>query len=712
MKFINEDINTLFFSDEELDKKKRTLNESTTNNPLVENKLDKKPIDEDKEEENIPNESKKLNEAPYLEPIYDTRKSFYGKAFIGKDDDGNDMLKSYGTLVAKIVDGKPEVYTNVDMWDSNTTLRHIKDFLKQNGFKADTKAQIARDYGTDLAEGCKKKKSGKRLTESGDIKADNYTVGQIADAIRDGIENADRGVYFVFTNKQGETFNVVVDVLLKNVWFGESGYIEHYNSIEDAAEMVYNRDKYIDAQIQDYYNENLPKLWEYYNKHIRGKSYGECDPDSLDFYSDFYEDVFGHRPRPITSEPEDRFIGSVDVSMTGLSEGLDGGVVYINVYRYDDDGNKICEFSHKFRDIDSAKHEIALRVKEIKANNDIEFTYEYIDSGDDFVEYKLDGARMEERIENNKAGDKSESLDKRKLHEGFASYEIDDAYSDLIKELADRVDDPDDDSDVLSAINDGLIYPEDRLAAILKVLKSNSVAIDDIFSEYEIYSKLYDDVVKYKKSENLTEDTVKVKDGVWVNKGDDGTHGKFKTKKEADAQRKAMFANGYEESLKEDTDEATSDDGDEHVYKITFDIDYERAIKDSDKAQDDSKIEIDEGHIDDSSVRDAFSAEGFEKFKKYIEDSYNIKVKSASVDHVDADVSKFVITVTTDGTLGDEAEENGFAKDISEYALEGSIDVPFIEYLKAEKTDWKDGILDVMYIFDADAENLKIEKIK
>lgn len=51
-------------------------------------------------------------------------------------------------------------------------------------------------------------------------------------------------------------------------------------------------------------------------------------------------------------------------------------------------------------------------------------------------------------------------------------------------------------------------------------------------------------------NESLTEDTVKTSEGKWTNKGKDGTHGKFKTKKEADAQRKAMFANGYNESFK------------------------------------------------------------------------------------------------------------------------------------------------------------------
>lgn len=52
--------------------------------------------------------------------------------------------------------------------------------------------------------------------------------------------------------------------------------------------------------------------------------------------------------------------------------------------------------------------------------------------------------------------------------------------------------------------------------------------------------------------ESLKEDTVK-QGKHWVNRGKAGTHGKFATKKAADAQRKAMFANGYKgESLEED----------------------------------------------------------------------------------------------------------------------------------------------------------------
>lgn len=74
--------------------------------------------------------------------------------------------------------------------------------------------------------------------------------------------------------------------------------------------------------------------------------------------------------------------------------------------------------------------------------------------------------------------------------------------------------------------------------------------INNNASDKAIYSFLYE---CYEGKEDIKEDTVK-KDGKWVNKGKEETHGEFKTKKAADAQRKAMFANGYKgESLKEST---------------------------------------------------------------------------------------------------------------------------------------------------------------
>lgn len=77
----------------------------------------------------------------YLEPQYDRRKSFYGKARIIHEN-GRIILRSYSTNVAEIVNGRPVVFGTY----SSTTLRHIKEFLKQNGFKAESKNQILKDY--------------------------------------------------------------------------------------------------------------------------------------------------------------------------------------------------------------------------------------------------------------------------------------------------------------------------------------------------------------------------------------------------------------------------------------------------------------------------------------------------------------------------------------------------------------------------------------
>lgn len=79
-----------------------------------------------------------------LYPYYDSAKSFYGKAKIIEVE--NDVfLISYDTIVAFFNrDAKvAQVYGTY----SATTLRHIKEFLKQSGFKAESKKQIENDYG-------------------------------------------------------------------------------------------------------------------------------------------------------------------------------------------------------------------------------------------------------------------------------------------------------------------------------------------------------------------------------------------------------------------------------------------------------------------------------------------------------------------------------------------------------------------------------------
>lgn len=85
-----------------------------------------------------------------LHPRFDSRQSFYGKARVVTRDDGSEILYSYGYPVCQIKDGKPYLLYHVDSYasynSSQTTLRHVKEFLKQHGFKADSLKQIEKDY--------------------------------------------------------------------------------------------------------------------------------------------------------------------------------------------------------------------------------------------------------------------------------------------------------------------------------------------------------------------------------------------------------------------------------------------------------------------------------------------------------------------------------------------------------------------------------------
>ena len=62
-----------------------------------------------------------------LEPRFDARKSFYGKAHVIDHENGTFELKSYDTIVSRCVNGKVE---ELGSW-SQTTTRHQKEFRKQ-----------------------------------------------------------------------------------------------------------------------------------------------------------------------------------------------------------------------------------------------------------------------------------------------------------------------------------------------------------------------------------------------------------------------------------------------------------------------------------------------------------------------------------------------------------------------------------------------------
>ena len=81
-------------------------------------------------------------------PYYDSAQSFYGKAKVIEIE--NDVfLVSYDTIVA-FYNRETKIAKVIDTY-SATTLRHIKEFLRQSGFKAETKKQIERDYMKEVA---------------------------------------------------------------------------------------------------------------------------------------------------------------------------------------------------------------------------------------------------------------------------------------------------------------------------------------------------------------------------------------------------------------------------------------------------------------------------------------------------------------------------------------------------------------------------------
>ena len=91
----------------------------------------------------------KMKDKSYLIPIYDTRKSFYDKAYIIRI--GNIIrLYSYNTLVLEVGQDYYKLNKAIDekLLFSNTTLRHMKECLKQFYYKDDkilTKKEIMKE---------------------------------------------------------------------------------------------------------------------------------------------------------------------------------------------------------------------------------------------------------------------------------------------------------------------------------------------------------------------------------------------------------------------------------------------------------------------------------------------------------------------------------------------------------------------------------------
>ena len=99
-------------------------------------------------------------------------------------------------------------------------------------------------------------------------------------------------------------------------------------------------------------------------------------------------------------------------------------------------------------------------------------------------------------------------------------------------------------------------YPSSPRKSGLNAQEVKDIIIDEYGVEPELVSGTKSAPVwkvLLNSSKNISEDTVKTRDGKWTNRGDSGeTHGEFRTKKQADAQRKAIYASRWKKESVED----------------------------------------------------------------------------------------------------------------------------------------------------------------
>ena len=67
-----------------------------------------------------------------LRVIHGTQESFYKKAFIKKDDKGVECLYSYYSLIITNYGNALKFEEDMNLY-SNTTMRHVREYLKQIG---------------------------------------------------------------------------------------------------------------------------------------------------------------------------------------------------------------------------------------------------------------------------------------------------------------------------------------------------------------------------------------------------------------------------------------------------------------------------------------------------------------------------------------------------------------------------------------------------
>ena len=158
-------------------------------------------------------------------------------------------------------------------------------------------------------------------------------------------------------------------------------------------------------------------------------------------------------------------------------------------------------------------------------------------------------------------------------------------------------------------------YPnEDEEKFIILKKDKDGKVIDKIEADVNTY----DDAKEFIKTKLLKEDTIK-QNGKWVNKGKEGTHGTFKTKKQADKQRAAMFTNGFKESkLNEAPDDLGFETDDEIEAKERAEFERRLAQRKADRDSAKQKeLDRQEQERKDKEAKELAAKKGEELYNKF-----------------------------------------------------------------------------------------------
>lgn len=126
------------------------------------------------------------------------------------------------------------------------------------------------------------------------IRKYNHPSKEDAEQILDLIEEEHRGISVIIDNK-----NLDVDYgnskSRYDIYCGTTSTLFYHKSKEEAIDILCNIDEKLkedEDEEKQYAKEALPKLWRYYKE-------GEWRDGQYisDFFSDYYKDVFHHRPR-------------------------------------------------------------------------------------------------------------------------------------------------------------------------------------------------------------------------------------------------------------------------------------------------------------------------------------------------------------------------------------------------------------------------------